>query len=701
VSKDDTIHLTEGSSQDRAAEWLRFVVRILVIWAIEVLGLLLMAWLLPGVRLESLLATIVAVAAIGILNALLWPLLSTLILPFAVLTLGLLSLALNAGLVLLAAEFVNGFEVMGFWPALWLTLGLTAVNTILSGLLTIDDDNSWYRNVVQRRMRRRGRRAAGAEPLETNVPGILFLEIDGLARPVLERAMEAGYVPTIARWLQSGSHRLVGWETDLSCQTSASQTGILHGNNENIVAFRWWDRARRQVVSSTNPRELARLETENSDGDGLLAEGGASRCNMFSGDAPSVMLTASTATDLSRFRTAEFGAYFSNPYNFGRTLLLVVGDVLLEKWQFRRARRQGVSPIMDRKKRGGIYPVLRAFTTVIMRELNVYTLIGDMFAGVPSAYATFVGYDEVAHHSGIESEDAFDVLRKLDRQLARLESAARHAPRPYHIVLLSDHGQSEGATFKQRYGVTLEELVQQLATDTYRVQGSADVHEDWKHLNVFLTESIHHERKAVSGLLSRLLEARTRDGRVGLGPDDHAPAPSQADDVVSHIVVLTSGSLGLVYSSRRDTRATLEEIETVYPGLVDGLVQHEGIGFAMVRSEAHGSIVAGPRGRRYLVDDRVEGEDPLTDYGPNAADHLRRTDGFLDAPDILVNSFYDPQTREVPAFEELIGSHGGLGGWQMSPFLMFPADLSAPEEPIVGAASLHRVLKGWAGRQAV
>lgn len=687
------------SSQHRRAEWLRFVVRILVIWAIEVLGLLLMAWLLPGVRLESLLASVVAVAVIGILNALLWPLLSYLILPFAVLTLGLLSLALNAGLVLLAAEFVNGFQVMGFWPALWLTLGLTAVNTILSGLLTIDDDNSWYRNVVQRRMRRRGRRAAGAEPFQPDVPGILFLEIDGLARPVLERAVEAGYLPTMARWLQSGSHRLVGWETDLSCQTSASQTGILHGNNENIVAFRWWDRARRQVVSSTSPRELARLETESSDGNGLLAEAGASRCNMFSGDAPSVMLTASTATDLSRFRAAEFGAYFANPYNFGRTLLLSVWDVLLEKWQFRRARRQGVWPILDRKKRGGTYPLLRAFTTVVMRELNVYTLIGDMFAGVPSAYATFVGYDEVAHHSGVESEDAFDVLRKLDRQLARLEIAARRAPRPYHIVLLSDHGQSGGATFKQRYDLTLEELVQQLATDTYHVQGNADEHEDWKHLSVFFTEAIQHEREAVSRPLRRLLKGRTRDGRVDLGPEGEVVAPSNADDVTSHIVVLTSGNLGLVYSSRLDTRASLEQIESVYPGLLDGLARHEGIGFVMAHSEAHGPVVIGSQGRRYLVDDRVEGEDPLAVFGPNAAAHLRRTDGFADAPDILVNSFHDPETGEVAAFEELIGSHGGLGGWQASPFLMFPADLDAPEGPIVGAASLYAVLKRWTGGQ--
>ena len=148
--------------------------------------LVVMAILLPGVSVDTLWTAIVAAAVIGLVNALLWPILSYLILPFAVLTLGLLSLVLNAVLVQVASVFVEGFDVAGIWDALLLTVGLTAINTVLSGLLTIDDDSSWYRNVVQRRIKRR------KKPVETDVPGVLFLEIDGLAKPVLERALEHG-----------------------------------------------------------------------------------------------------------------------------------------------------------------------------------------------------------------------------------------------------------------------------------------------------------------------------------------------------------------------------------------------------------------------------------------------------------------------------------------------------------------------------
>jgi hypothetical protein len=491
---------------------------------------------------------------------------------------------------------------------------------------------------------------------------------------------------------------LVGWETDMSSQTSASQAGILHGNNFNIPAFRWYDRAAKEIVSSSNPRILPKLEQAMSDGNGLLVDDGASRGNLFSGDAPNVMNTASTVLDRSRFHTTDFYAFFLRPYNLIRTLLLTFWDAILDMWQFRQARRNNVYPISDKEHRGGVYPLMRAFTTILMRELNLYTLLGDMFSGVPAAYATFVGYDEVAHHSGVESEDAFDVLEKLDKQIGRLERVAKEAPRPYHLVVLSDHGQTGGATFKQRYGTTLEDLVKALVSETMIIRGDVDVHEDWKHVNVFLTEAVQYDQAALSKPLSRVLKGRTEEGQVELGPEARAKGdPAAAWEFVpgSQIVVLASGNLGLVYGTQTDQRVTLEQIETLFPGLLEGLAQHEGVGFVMVHSEEHGPVAIGGEGRVYLEDGRVEGKDPLAVFGPTAARHLRRNDGFPDAPDLYVCSFYDPETNEGAAFEEQIGFHGGMGGPQMHPFLLCPADLPVGDEPLIGAAAVHQVLKAW------
>ena len=674
----------------------RPLVRILIIWLIQTVALLIMTWLMDSVSIDRFVTAIVVTAVIGLLNALLWPILSYVIVPFAVLTLGLAALALNGLIVWLASLIVPGFHLVNFWSAFWLALGMAAINIILSTLLTIDDDNSWSRNQVKRRMKRI------EKPEPTDVPGVFFLEIDGLSRPVLNKALDEGFMPTLKRWIDEGNYVLSGWETDTSSQTSASQAGILHGDNSNIPAFRWYDKETGEIVASSNTKVLPILEEEHSNGDGLLSDNGASRGNLLSGDAPYVMATASTITDRSRFHASEFQAYFANPYNVSRTFFLFFWDVILEIRQFRQARKNDVQPILDRHHRGGVYPFIRAVMTVLMRELNIYTLLGDMFAGRPSAYATFVGYDEIAHHSGVLDPGAFDVLHKLDQQFARLESAIHDAPRPYHLVILSDHGQTGGATFLQRYGKSLEEFVQELMTTEHRVVTPLDSSESYGMINAFLTDTITNETSGTTKIIGSVFKGKTVDGEVMLGPEGHeirkeireGGDKGEEEEEKPAIYALASGNLGLISFTQWPERMTMEEINEAFPAVLPGLAGHEGIGFLMVRSEEHGPVVIGPKGMYFLVDDRIEGENPLEGFGSNAPDHLRRTDSFPNCPDILVNSFYDPEKNEGCAFEELIGFHGGMGGMQTQPFILHPAELKTNGD-LVGAASIYHLCKGW------
>lgn len=668
----------------------RPLIRILVIWAISAVALVIMSYLMDGVTVESFGVAILAAAVIGLLNALLWPLLSYILVPFAVLTLGLAALLLNGFLVYLASYIVNGFEIDGFWTAFWLSLGMALINLIASSLLTIDDDTSWYRNSVKRRMKRYTHIAP------TDVPGIIFLEIDGLARPILEKAMNDGYMPTLKRWLDSGSYVLTEWETDTSSQTSASQAGILHGNNTNIPAFRWYDKEKGEVIASSNAKLLPEIEKEHSNGNGLLCEDGASRGNLFSGDAKYVMTTASALKDKTKFHTSDFSAYFAHPYNVARTLMLFIWDIILEKRQYRWARKHNVQPILDKHHRGGIYPLIRAFMSVIMRELNINTLLGDMLGGIPSAYATFVGYDEIAHHSGILDPGAFDILHKLDQQFGRLETATADTPRPYHLVILSDHGQSGGATFLQRYGMTLQEYVQGLMAAEVKVGGHEfEPDEGMSHLSFFLTDTVQNDKSSASKVVARAFKGQTVDGNIVLGEQERETAEKEeGEEQQPDVVALASGNLGLISFTRWSHRMTLEEITQAFPAVIPGLIQHEGIGFIMVATEEDGPVAIGADGMYYLNEDRVEGENPLALFSPNAPEHLRRTDSFPNCPDILVNSFYNPEKDEGCAFEELIGFHGGMGGTQTQPFILHPAELRVDGE-LVGAASIYKLGKSW------
>ena len=161
---------------------------------------------------------------------------------------------------------------------------------------------------------------------------------------------------------------------------------------------------------------------------------------------------------------------------------------------------------------------------------------------------------------------------------------------------------------------------------------------------------------------------------------------------------MASGCLGLVFFPREPGRVSREWIDENYPDLIPTLRDHPGVGFVLVRSEADGAVAIGAAGGHYLADGRVEGEDPLAPYGPNAARHVTRTDTFSHCGDLMINSTYWVETDEVAAFEELVGSHGGMGGEQSFPFALVPAEFVLPEETVVGPGEMHRVAAALARR---
>jgi uncharacterized membrane protein YvlD (DUF360 family) len=659
--------------------------RFVLLPVIQGLVILALAAILPGVKTPSFQAAVLVAAAMALINALLWPLVIRVALPLTVLTFGLGSLIFSAGTVALGFYVVDGTRIP-IGGDLAIAFAMALVSMLIAPLLDVDGDAQHLR-VVRRRVRH-GRKANRSE-----VPGVILFEIDGLGETILREAVRDGHVPTIARWLADGSHKVLGWECDLSSQTGASQAGLLLGSNWDMPAFRWYEKESGRTLVSNHPADAAEIERRRSSGAGLLAAQGTSRGNMFSGDAPRCTATMSVIRDRSRSKSADFFAYFSDPYGFLRTIALSLADIAYERRAARRQRRSGAEHV----ERGGAYPLIRAAIAVVMRDLNVALLMADIVEGVPVSYATFVGYDEVAHHSGIRASDALAVLKRHDRQLERLERAVAQAPRPYHLVVLSDHGQTQGAPFRARYGVTLERLVDG-ALARGQAHAPAAVDEAWGDVGAVLADA-RQEPSLGGRALARATRGRAVQGTVALGPNQEAlaerAAPSDPDSE-QEAIVMVSGPLGLIYLPRSPERLTLEQISDAHPELLDTLTAHPGIGFAMVRSRERGGAVAiGAAGRRWLSDDAVEGEDPLADFGPHVADHLRRHDSFPHCPDILVNSMYDPAVDEVAPFEEFMGSHGGLGGPQMHPFAVVPSEWREPDAPIVGVEAMHEALRDW------
>ncbi|WP_407410904.1 alkaline phosphatase family protein [Methanobrevibacter sp.] len=582
-----------------------------------------------------------------------WPIITRLFLPFILLTFGFALFIVNAIIiVIIAPMFYINLVGYGFLVAAFV---LTAVNTLLTAILTIDDDTSYYRVVLRDARKKRKKEVK-------DYPGVIVVEVDGLSYGMLREAIESGYMNNVKKLIESETHTLKPWITDLSSQTGASQAGILHGNNSDIVAFRWVEKENNnKIVECSSLKDIEVLEERISDGNGLLADNGASRSNLFSGDAKDIILTSSKFRNFKKLYNTAWFSLYSSPSYTARIALLGLYDLIKELRSQRKHKVEDIQPRIDRDFK---YASIRVGTNVFLSEANTATLIGDVMVGdIDVAYSTYLGYDEIAYHSGVEDEDSYYALRLIDKHIKRLIEGSRYASREYQFVIQSDHGQSKGATFTQRYGKTFEEFVISLLPEDMSIYANLSSQED-HHTEIFNPFS------------------RKKDEEE-----------EEDECIESQVTVLASGNLALINLTQWDYRLTYEELMEQYPDLIPGILDNEYIGFIVVYSQEHGNLVLSKNGKYFLDSDKIEGEDPLKNYGKNAAEKIKRHCTFNHLPDILVNSFYEAEKDEVCAFEELIGSHGGIGGMQSEPFILYPSDWKVPDGDIVGAENIYSVLK--------
>ena len=630
--------------------------RSILIFIGNVLGIYVISFFGLGVTVGEFDDIALLVIFISIVNAVLWPLLTKIFMPFLVLTFGVGSLILNGLLLGLFAPLFD-IEIKGM-AIILAPLAMAIVTTIMSSVLTIEEDSSYYRSVYRDAKRKRKGEVK-------NYPGLIIVEIDGLSYDVLKEAIDKGLMPKIKSMIDDGTHTLRKWETDLSSQTGASQAGILHGNNADITAFRWIEKQNNnQMMQCSGVSKVKTLEKRISDGNGLLVDNGASRSNLFSGDTDNVIFTFSKILNLRKLYNRAWFSVFSNPSNFARIVLLFIAEMILEIISQIKHRVLNIQP---RIKRGIAYIIVRAVTNVFLREINTSTLVGDMLVGdIDVAYSTYLGYDEIAHHSGVRDEDSWFALKGMDKQIRRLVTATKYTPREYQFVIQSDHGQTNGATFKQRYGESFEDFVKSLLP---------------KDMKMFAKMSSNEDHYAESFI------PLTKNN------DDLIDEKEMKDMGDSEVIVLASGNLAMIYLTQWNYRLTYEEINEFLPNLIPGIINNEYIGFIVVNSSEHGDLAIGKNGTYYLDTDRIEGENPLEGFGKNIAGHIKRNVSFKYTPDILVNSFYDAEKDEVCAFEELVGSHGGAGGSQSEPFILYPSDWNIGMDEIIGAENIYKILK--------
>ena len=666
------------------AELRRLTVTLVLAW----LTMLLTIAIMPGVQAGLAVDVLVTTVMLGVLSALLRPLLTSLALLLGWVGVLLAGLVVQALLFYAALLVSPGIEVDGFWAAFWASWVFAILMSIVNWFATAGDSAAFLAHLVGES--RRDSRASAND----SVPGVVFVQIDGLSAPVLQWSVRSGDLPTLSRWIHTGSHTMSDWHAQLPATTPASQAGLLHGRSGEVPAFRWYEKETGRMLVANRPKDAAVIQSRLTDGRGLLADNGVSISNIFSGDAPTSLLTMSGLRNGAGRRgpSRSFATFFINPYGLTRSLVLTVAEMVKELHQGRLQKARDVQP---RIHRHGSYVLLRGVTNVLLRDLNAGLIADQMMAGAPSIFCDFTDYDEIAHHAGPTRPESLASLAGIDRLIGVLEDVADGAARRYHFVVLSDHGQSQGATFLQRHGQRLQDLVLDLM-GSGSVAASTGLDETVGPVNTFLTQ-VAQQGGATGSLTRRAFRGRTHDGQI----DVVASSDTAADDAptASDLVLIASGNLSMVYFTRRPGRLALPDVEELYPGLVAALVRHPGVGFVVARAGGgRGTVVLGKNGIRYLHEDRVEGIDPLAAFGPNARADVLRHDTLAHVGDLVINSPLEEGTHEVAAYEELVGCHGGLGGWQTEAVLVHPSEWLVDEPPLVGADAVHHQLVRWLER---
>lgn len=661
---------------------IRRIRHIFIVWIVETITLYLLGRWLPGLHISSEFDAFLAVTLIGLANALVRPIILQLTITLTVFTLGLFSFFLNIVMVLLVAYILPGFNFGDYYSVFYVVLGMSFVNLLASNLLSLDENDSYYRSVIPKIKPK-------ILPPESAQPnGLIILEIDGLSHNVLRKAIDNGYMTTLKDF-HLNNYRIEPWHCGLPSQTSSSQMGILYGENANIPAFRWYEKDLERLIVSNHLSDTAMIEQRFQGKVGLLQVNGSSLGNMFSGNAERAVLTMSKLSQFRKLpkRSGAFYNFYLNPYNFIHTFLLMVLELLRELYQ---SVAQIIKRPTPRIRRTLLFALERAIAAVLIRELTTHLLIEDMFNGSQTIYATYFGYDVVAHHAGADSPGAMTTLRDIDKQIQRIKDAIEHAPRMYEIVIISDHGLSQGTPFHQLYGHTLEQLIRKILNDQFAIIDTGASEETKGYVNSLLQLALAPHQK-LSETARKLYEQYKKEKGEYLYFD----LPVEETKVKqSDIVLCASGSLAMLYFINIPKRLLLEDIKILYPNLIEALVLHPGIGFIAIDSLANGPVVINAEGMYYLLQMNYEGKNPLAIYEESAAFQIRKLFNYTNTGDIVIQSKYDPLSDQIPAFENLLAHHGGIGGDQTLAFVMHPEKFVF-EKKITDATEMHKQLKKW------
>jgi hypothetical protein len=523
--------------------------------------------------------------------------------------------------------------------------------------------------------------------------GFIIIQIDGLSYEHMKQAISKNEVPYLGRMIRDGAFSVRRWRCGLPSTTPASQAGIMFGNNHDIPAFRWYEKEDRRAIVCKFPAMARSMQDRVSAGRVGILRGGSSHVNVFDGGADSSLFTVSgidSAGLFDRVRGIGFLVLFAlNPFRTVRIVVLSIWEYLVGSFQrIKDMLAPGKPAPMQR-----FFVWLRILDNVIFREIQTFVAMLDIYRGVPSVYTTYYGYDELAHHYGPLSRPAMRSLQGIDKRIRQIDRLRRRgAGREYDLYVLSDHGMSSAIPFTKEFGQSLGEFVAGLPTEDVRV---SEQYGD-EQMSSQEARYLLGEFEALEGRLAEPLAKVARKTRQLVRQRILSDLDEELPDWDllrrSDVVVRSSGSMAHLYFNVTSRQMDVSEIASLYPDLVVKLAAHPGVWFVAGR-EGGQVIIASSVGILSLDDEQqvAEGENPLgmLPEPDVAAEQVRRLVQFPHSGDLILMGAYDPGKQEVVCFEQQWACHGGLGGPQDYPFMVFPSVTGMNLDGVTNSEQLH------------
>ncbi len=470
-------------------------------------------------------------------------------------------------------------------------------------------------------------------------PGLLMIQIDGLSRRQLERAMAARKMPFLRALIKRDKYRLHTHYSGLPSSTPAVQAELFYGVKSAVPAFSYYDRERAEVVRMYVQEAGVRLEEELQEQGEPLLKGGSSYSNIYTGGAAESHFCTpdlgwGPAKTSTRWRTLAVIAL--NAFGLVRMLGLLVVEFFLAWVDFFRGIAQGESLWKELK-----FIPARVGVSIMLREFIVAGASIDLARGLPVVHLNFLGYDEQAHRRGPRSAFAHWTLLGIDGAIRRLYSAAaRSHSRDYAVWIYSDHGQEETRGFEREMGRPLREVMEEVFEQP----------PSW----VWSRQSEERGLQEARAHWSDLRRSRRRPASEDRLP--HVP-PTES------IVITSMGPIGHVYDlsgeSAGSRRRYAEEMVA------------RGIPLVLYRNDAGEVEAVSAEGLFSLPRDGAALFGPSHPALADVAHDLAEVVRHRHAGDFVISGWR--RARRMISFPDENGAHAGPGRAEVIGFLLLPA----------------------------